>query len=68
MNIGEEEEAIEMPIPVDPAKVPLREPVPLAVPVEQPVPAQVHMLFGGKSLTEIQSEIMNRIVEEARHG
>lgn len=39
MNIGEEEEAIELPMPVDPAKVPVHEPSPSIAPVEQPVPA-----------------------------
>jgi len=41
MNIGEEEEPMEFPIPVDPAKVPIHEPAPVAVPVPEKVGAKV---------------------------
>lgn len=37
MNIGEEQEPIEVPIPVHPAQVPAAEPAPAA-----PVPEKVH--------------------------
>lgn len=43
MNIGEEKEAIEVPIPVDPAKVPKREAIPVPEPVQVPEPARVSM-------------------------
>lgn len=39
MNIGEEEEAVEYPMPVDPAQVPKREAAPTPAPIAEPVPA-----------------------------
>ena len=40
MNIGEEEEAVEMPEPVAPGKqAPIHEPSPQVAPVAEPVPA-----------------------------
>jgi hypothetical protein len=41
MNIGEEEEAIEVPIPLAPGKQPIREPSPQVVPAE-PVKEPAH--------------------------
>jgi hypothetical protein len=39
MNIGEEQDPIEVPMPVNPRRIKRETPVP-AVPVEQPAPAQ----------------------------
>jgi hypothetical protein len=47
MNIGEEdEEAVEYPVPVDPAKrqAPLREPSPVTAPVTEPVKEPAHAM------------------------
>ncbi len=64
MNIGEEEEAIEVPIPLAPGRQPVHEPSPQVEPVKEPA----HALLGGKSLTEIQAEIMDRITQEYLNG
>lgn len=43
MNIGEEEEAIELPMPVDPRTIPVEQPIriaPIHEPAVAPVPAQ----------------------------
>jgi hypothetical protein len=41
MNIGEEEEAVEMPMPLAPGKEqPIREPAPVVEPVKEPAHAE----------------------------
>jgi len=44
MNIGEEEEPVEMPIPMHPDKVPVEQPLPAPEPVAIPEPAQLKAL------------------------
>jgi hypothetical protein len=44
MNIGEEQEPIELPMPVDPASIPVEQPVrtaPIQEPAVAPVPEKV---------------------------
>jgi hypothetical protein len=69
MNIGEEQEPIELPMPVDPNKIKREMPVP-SQPVQEPAkePAKqdakqfAQELLGGKPLTEVQAEIMDQIL------
>lgn len=44
MNIGEEEEAIEVPMPLAPGKQPVHEPSPQVEPVKEPAHAR-HLHF-----------------------
>lgn len=53
MDIGKEEEAIEMPIPLAPGQQPVHEPSPQVEPVKEPAHARVSaaeltaMVYGG---------------------
>jgi hypothetical protein len=76
MNIGEEQEPIELPRPVDPMTIPVEQPVPVApiaepVPVEQPVPAEparqsigIRLASGEITPSEAQAELIEVIVGE----
>ena len=74
MNIGEEEDPIELPIPIDPRKVitePMREPSPAvtpAAPVEQPAePVKqsigIRLVSGEITPSEAQAELVKAIVD-----
>lgn len=47
MNIGEEEEAIEMPMPLAPGQKPVHEPSPAVEPAQVPEPAHAVMARNG---------------------
>jgi len=66
MDIGKEEEAIEVPIPLAPSRQPIHEPSPEVAPAE-PVKEPAHawaqrVLDGEMSLTDWQEKVIDKIM------
>jgi len=71
MDIGPEQDPIEMPIPLDPAKVPIHEPAPVAVPAEptvEPAKEPAHAGWNEYEQLDLDYIALDYIAKVCRHG